>query len=94
MNNRDCSCNPPNTDVDYTQFFLNFISSVAQAQKTTFSLTEAAEYLKIPAKSVLYYSKRARELSYVPIGKGKENITFRKVDLDEFLAKKLVRGII
>ncbi|MEI6079837.1 MAG: helix-turn-helix domain-containing protein [bacterium] len=80
------------TNSEESKFFDNLITSVAQAHKTTFSLEEAAEYLHISVESVLYYSKRTRELSYVPLGKGE--IVFRKVDLDEFLEKKLKRGFI
>ena len=92
MNNQDCSCNPRITDVDYTQLFLNFIANVAQAQKTTFSLEEAAAYLHIPVESVVYYSKRIRELSFVSLGKG--ILVFLKSDLDDFLKTKRVQGIV
>ena len=59
--------------------------------KEVFSVEEAAEYLKIPVKSVEYYSKRKGELSYIPLGK---NIVFRKSDLDEFLANRVRQGLI
>ena len=85
------NCVPPITDVNYTQVFQNLISSVVQAQKTTFSLEEAAAYLHIPIESILYYSKRIRELSFVPLGKG--NLVFLKSDLDDFLTTKRVQGI-
>ena len=85
------NCHIADPSVDYYQLFQNLISSVLQAQKTTFSLEEAAEYLKISVKSVLYYSKRMRELSFVPLGKG--ILVFLKSDLDDFLTTKRVQGI-
>jgi len=91
MNNQDSNCIPPITDVDYPQIFDNLIKSVVQAQKTTFSLEEAAEYLHIPVESVEYYSKRIRELSFVPLGKG--ILVFLKSDLDDFLTTRRVQGI-
>ena len=71
--------------------FENLIKNVVQAQKTTFSLEEAAAYLQISVKSVLYYSKRIRELAFVPLGK---NLVFLKADLDAFLAMKRVPGVV
>ena len=71
--------------------FENLIESVVQAQKTTFTLKEAAAYLKIPEESVLYYSKRLRELSYVLLSKG--ILVFLKSDLDNFLNSKRIQGI-
>ena len=59
--------------------------------KENFSLCEAAEYLRIPEKSVKYYAKRKGELAHVNL-KGK--LVFKKSDLDEFLAKKIKPGIV
>ena len=85
------NCHIADPSVDCYQLFQNFISNVAQAQKTTFSLEEAAAYLHIPVESVVYYSKRIRELSFVSLGKG--ILVFLKSDLDDFLKTKRVQGI-
>jgi excisionase family DNA binding protein len=69
-----------------------FDNLIPNYNQVTFSLEEASAYLKIPAKTTLYYAKRKGELSYIPLGKGK--LVFRKADLDEFLEKKLRRGLI
>jgi hypothetical protein len=69
-------------------FETTLISSMA---KTTYSLEEAAAYLKIPVSSVEYYAKRKRELSYVLLGKG--ILVFLKSDLDDFLKNKRIQGI-
>ncbi|MGK5088955.1 helix-turn-helix domain-containing protein [Bdellovibrionota bacterium FG-2] len=64
---------------------------LANAAKETFSLNEAAEYLRISPDSVKYYCKRQRELSHANLG---GVLVFRKRDLDEFLEKKLKRGFV
>jgi len=99
MISQNTVCQTRNTDVNCAnQIFGNkgtvspLISSVNGVNKETFSLEEAANYLHIEMKSVEYYSKRKRELSYVPLGKGE--LVFRKSDLDEFLEKKLRKGFI
>jgi excisionase family DNA binding protein len=76
-------------EIEYSEFFEALKSGMAQE---TFSVEEAAEYLKIPVKSVIYYSKRKGELSYIPLGKGV--LVFKKSDLDEFLEKKKRIGFI
>jgi hypothetical protein len=70
------------------EFLLNLMKL---AVKETYSLEEAAEYLKIDTKSVEYYSKRIRELTHVNLG---GTLVFRKKDLDEFLQRKTILGLI
>ena len=91
MNQTNTNCIPSTTDVDCLQIFDNLITNLVQAQKTTFSLEEAAAYLHIPVESVVYYSKRLRELSFASLGKG--ILVFLKSDLDDFLKTKRVQGI-
>lgn len=78
-----------NNELVYNEFIEKLKSGMAQE---TFSIEEAAKYLKIPVTSVLYYSKRKGELSYIPLGKGV--LVFKKADLDEFLEKKKRIGFI
>ena len=53
--------------------------------KDTFSLQEAAEYLKTTTETVEYYSKRQKQLSHVNLG---GTLVFRRKDLEDFLEKK------
>ena len=72
--------------------FFAKLSSLLSAPKETYSLEQASAYLHISVEAVKYYSTRVRELSYVPLSKG--IIVFLKIDLDEFLQKKKVHGIV
>ena len=75
---------------DKEMMILEKLNSVFESLKQeTFSLEEASEYLKIPTESVEYYSKRQKQLSYINLG---GRLVFRKVDMDEFLEKKLKKG--
>jgi hypothetical protein len=51
-----------------------------------FDEAEAAEYLKLPADSVEYFARRAGELAYVDLGRGRR--TYLRRDLDAFLARR------
>jgi excisionase family DNA binding protein len=64
---------------------------INEATKQTYSLEEAAAYLKISEESVQYYCRRLRELSHVNLG---GNLIFRKQDLDEFLERKMKKGLV
>ena len=64
---------------------------LTNSAKQTYSITEAAAYLKIPEDSVKYYSHRAKELSHANLG---GVLVFRRCDLDEFLEKKLKKGFV
>ena len=66
-------------------------SIIEKINKDTFSVEEAAEYLKIPPESVEYYSKRQKQLSYVNLG---GNLVFRRKDLEDFLETKLKKGFV
>ena len=57
--------------------------------KQTFSLEEAALYLKTTIETVEYYSKRQKQLGHVNLG---GTLIFRRKDLDEFLEKKIKKG--
>ena len=59
--------------------------------KDTFSLQEAAEYLKTTTETVEYYSKRQKQLSHVNLG---GTLVFRRKDLEDFLEKKLKKGFV
>lgn len=64
---------------------------IEKINKDTFSVEEAAEYLKITTESVEYYSKRQKQLSYVNLG---GNLVFRRKDLEDFLEQKLKKGFV
>jgi len=66
-------------------------SIIEKINKDTFSIEEAAEYLKVTPESVEYYSKRQKQLSYVNLG---GNLVFRRKDLEDFLEKKLKKGFV
>jgi len=66
-------------------------SVIDKMSKDTFSLQEAAEYLKTTTESVEYYSKRQKQLSYINLG---GNLVFRRKDLEDFLEKKLKKGFV
>lgn len=77
---------------DRTLIILQNLGNVIEKlNKDTFSIDEAAEYLKIPVESVDYYSRRQKQLSYVNLG-GK--LVFRRKDLEDFLDKKLKKGFV
>lgn len=57
--------------------------------KQTFSLEEAALYLKTTTETVEYYSKRQKQLGHVNLG---GTLIYRRKDLDDFLEKKLKKG--
>lgn len=57
--------------------------------KETFSLEEAAAFLKTTPETVEYYSKRQKQLSHVNLG---GTLVFRRKDLEEFLERKLKRA--
>ena len=79
-------------DSSNTIAILNKLGGVIEKiNKDTFSVAEAAEYLKTTAESVIYYSKRQKQLSYVNLG---GSLVFRRVDLEEFLEKKLKKGFV
>ena len=60
-------------------------------KKDTFSLEEAAEYLKTTKESVEYYSKRQKQLTHINLG---GTLVFRRADLEEFLEKKIKKAFI
>ena len=79
-------------DTSNTIAILNKLGGVIEKiNKDTFSVEEAAEYLKTTPESVIYYSKRQKQLSYVNLG---GSLVFRRVDLEEFLEKKLKKGFV
>lgn len=57
--------------------------------KETFSLDEAAAFLKTTPETVEYYSKRQKQLSHINLG---GTLVFRRKDLEEFLERKLKRA--
>lgn len=57
--------------------------------KETFSLEEAAAFLKTTPETVEYYSKRQKQLSHVNLG---GTLVFRRKDLEEFLERKVKRA--
>ena len=59
--------------------------------KQTFSLEEAAAFLKTTTETVEYYSKRQKQLSHVNLG---GTLVFRSKDLEEFMEKKLKKGFV
>lgn len=59
--------------------------------KQTFSLEEAAAFLKTSTETVEYYSKRQKQLSHVNLG---GTLVFRRKDLEEFLEKKVKKGFV
>jgi len=59
--------------------------------KQTFSLVEAADFLKVSIETVEYYSKRQKQISHVNLGGA---LIFRRKDLEEFLEKKLKKGFV
>ncbi|MDD4974390.1 MAG: helix-turn-helix domain-containing protein [Bacteriovorax sp.] len=59
--------------------------------KQTFSLEEAAAFLKTTTETVEYYSKRQKQLSHVNLG---GTLVFRRKDLEEFMEKKLKKGFV
>ncbi|MCB9062523.1 MAG: helix-turn-helix domain-containing protein [Halobacteriovoraceae bacterium] len=69
----------------------NLGNIIEKLNKDTFSIEEAAEYLKIPVESVDYYSRRQKQLSYINLG-GK--LVFRRKDLEDFLDKKVKKGFV
>jgi hypothetical protein len=83
--------NAKNNDSDNSKFIENKIVHLHLNPKETYSLEEAAEYLKISIESVKYYSKRKGELSYISLS-GK--LVFRKSDLDKFLDMKVIQGVV
>lgn len=60
-------------------------------EQETFSLSEAAAYLKIPVESVEYYSKRQKQLSYIALS---GQLVFKRKHLDEFLERKTKKGFV
>lgn len=62
---------------------------IQELNKQTFSLEEAADFLKTTTATVEYYSKREKQLSHVNLG---GTLIFRRKDLEEFLEKKLKKG--
>lgn len=66
-------------------------SIIEKLNKETFSLEEAAAYLKTPVETVEYYSKRKKQLGHVNLG---GTLVFRKKDLDDFLERKLKKAFI
>jgi hypothetical protein len=79
-------------DSDNTIAILQKLGSVIdKMSKDTFSLQEAAEYLKTTTESVEYYSKRQKQLSYINLG---SSLVFRRKDLEDFLEKKLKKGFV
>ncbi len=64
---------------------------IEKMNKETFSIEEAAEYLKTTPETVEYYSKRQKQLSHVNLG---GTLIFRRKDLEDFLEKKVKKGFI
>lgn len=64
---------------------------IEKLNKETYSLEEAALYLKTTVETVEYYSKRKKQLSHVCLS---GSLVFRKKDLDEFLEKKLKKAFV
>lgn len=62
---------------------------IQELNKQTFSLEEAADFLKTTPSTVEYYSKREKQLSHVNLG---GTLIFRRKDLEEFLERKLKKG--
>lgn len=79
-------------DSDNTIAILQKLGGVIEKlNKDTFSLQEAAEYLKTTPETVEYYSKRQKQLSHVNLG---GTLIFRRKDLEDFLEKKLKKGFV
>lgn len=66
-------------------------SIIEKLNKETYSTEEAADFLKTTPETVLYYSKREKQLSHVNLG---GTLVFRKKDLEEFLERKLKKGFV
>lgn len=64
---------------------------IEKLNKETYSIEEAASYLKTTVETVEYYGKRQKQLSHINLG---GTLVFRKKDLDEFLEKKLKKAFI
>ncbi len=75
---------------DNTLEILKRLGKIIQdLNKQTFSLEEAAAFLKTATATVEYYSKREKQLSHVNLG---GTLIFRRKDLEEFLERKLKKG--
>lgn len=59
--------------------------------KETFSLEEAAAFLKTTPETIEYYSKRQKQLSHVNLG---GDLVFRRKDLEEFMERKLKKAFV
>lgn len=62
---------------------------IEDLNKQTFSLEEAATYLKTTPETVEYYSKRQKQLGHINLG---GTLIYRRKDLEEFLEKKVKKG--
>lgn len=59
--------------------------------KETYSLEEAADFLKTTPETVEYYSKRQKQLAHVNLG---GTLIFRRKDLEEFLERKVKKAFV
>jgi predicted transcriptional regulator len=66
----------------------SLIKLLSDLGKETYSLQEAADFLKTSPETVEYYSKRQKQLGHVNLG---GTLVFRKKDLEDFLERKLKR---
>ncbi len=79
-------------ETDNTLEILKKLGKIIESlNKQTFSLSEAAEYLKTTEETVEYYSKRKKQLSHVCLS---GCLIFRKKDLDDFLEAKLKKSFV
>lgn len=79
-------------ETDYTLEVLKKLGKMIEdLNKQTFSLEEAATFLKTSAETVEYYSKRQKQLSHINLG---GTLVFRRKDLEEFLEKKVKKGFV